>query len=68
MRRLLEEKNYFCQCGHVKRQHEGFAYQEECTGMIEQHSNGTYFTTCPCMAFKLDNLRFLEAVSHERSI
>jgi len=56
MRRLLEEQNYFCQCGHVKRQHEGPEYQYECKTWI-------YLTgICLCNEFKLDNLRYLEAL------
>ena len=57
MRRLLEDKNYFCQCGHVKRLHEGHEYQYECNAWI-------YLTgTCSCREFKVDNLRYLEKLS-----
>ena len=55
MRRLLVEQNYFCECGHVKRRHEGDDYMEWCA---------EYYTPkgpCQCKGFKLDNLRYLEA-------
>lgn len=61
MRRLLEEKNFFCQCSHVKRTHEGDDYSEWCT---------EYYTPkgpCRCKEFKVDNLRFLEACFERRN-
>lgn len=58
MRRLLEEKNYFCQCGHAKRLHEGNDYSEWC----ENYRISTELTHCECRAFKLDNLRYLESL------
>jgi len=75
MRRLLEEKNYFCTCGHVKRQHEGHGYDLECQAIndlecqaiIEAESN-YYFTSCKCPGYRLDNLKYLEKLSNERPI
>lgn len=60
MRRLLEEKNYFCKCGHVKRRHEGDDYGEWCA---------EYYTPkgpCRCPKFEIDNLHYLEAKAKEK--
>lgn len=61
MRRLQEKFNNICQCGHVKRQHEGDDYSEYCFAWI-------YLTgPCGCKEFKVDNLRYLEKVANEHT-
>jgi hypothetical protein len=57
MRRLHEEINYFCKCGHVKRQHENEDYSGWCVGW--KYTEGK----CECAAFIVDNLRYLENLS-----
>lgn len=58
MRRLQEKHNHYCQCGHVKRQHEGDDYSEWCMGWVYLAG------PCECKAFKIDNLRYLEAIAN----
>lgn len=61
MRRLQEIYNYHCQCGHIKRLHEGDDYSEYCTGWLR-----AFFGPCKCKGFVKDNLRYLEALVNER--
>lgn len=51
MRRLMEELNYLCKCGHKKRLHEGDYYSLYC--------NGANFE-CKCEGYIIDNLSYLE--------
>ena len=53
MRRLREEINYYCACGHFMRQHDLDDYSGAC---LEQWE-------CDCLEYKRDNLRYLEKIS-----
>jgi len=57
VRRLREEVNYFCKCGHVKRQHEGDDYTMWCMGW--EYMAGR----CSCKEYQVDNLLYLEKLS-----
>jgi hypothetical protein len=60
MRRLQEELNYFCQCGHPKRLHEGEHYEDYCIGRTFTFPRSAD-VFCTCREYRLDNLRYLEA-------
>ena len=61
MNKLLEEKNYFCMCGHLKSNHIPL------DGHIEIYCKMCNLDNMsPIMHnFKLDNLRYLEEVSKD---
>lgn len=63
MRRLREELNYFCKCGHVKRQHIYDDYTGYCNQYYDERQD--YYGPCNCQMYRLDNLRYLETLVNE---
>lgn len=59
MRRLKEELNYLCTCGHFRRQHDGDDYANGC--LIHFMRLGY----CQCNEYKQDNLLYLEKLVKE---
>jgi hypothetical protein len=53
------ESSLPCVCGHYKNIH--IMHEDtRCIQAIQMQCHGTYYVYCPCMKFKLNNLKYLE--------
>ena len=55
-RRLREDLNHFCICGHVKLLHDGGDYEDFCL------STRMRISRCECDKYQRDNLKYLEGL------